>query len=145
MTIHQAKGLEFPVVILPFMDTPLRPNVREKIWYSFQNSTLAAVQWGWFNFSNELRLCGNDAEALYQEHLLAKKLDALNVLYVALTRPKNQLYIITQAVKKGEIKTYSVQFLNWEFLNLLNPQFKIEQMTTNLKLTSAFPIDGKSI
>ena len=31
MTIHQAKGLEFPVVILPFMDTPLRPNVKEKI------------------------------------------------------------------------------------------------------------------
>ena len=113
MTIHQAKGLEFPVVILPFMDTPLRTNVREKIWYSFQNSTLAAVQWGWFNFSNELRLCGNDAEALYQEHLLAKKLDALNVLYVALTRPKNQLYIITQTVKEGEIKTYSDLFASF--------------------------------
>ena len=113
MTIHQAKGLEFPVVVLPFMDTPLHPNVREKVWYSFQNSTVANIQWGWFNFSSQLPLYGTDAEALYKKQLLAKKLDALNVLYVALTRPKNQLYIITETVKEGEIKTYSDLFASF--------------------------------
>ena len=110
MTIHQAKGLEFPVVILPFMDSPLHPNLKEKIWYSFRNSTLANVQWGWFNFSSQLPLYGNDAEALYYEQLLYKKLDALNVLYVALTRAKNQLYVVTQAVNEGSAKTYSDLF-----------------------------------
>ena len=107
MTIHQAKGLEFPVVILPFMDTPLHPNLKEKIWYSFRNSPLENIQWGWFNFSSEMPLYGIESENLYKEQLLAKQLDAINILYVALTRAKNQLYVITQAVKEGQAKTYA--------------------------------------
>ena len=110
MTIHQAKGLEFSVVILPFMDSPLHPNLKEKIWYSFRNSTVANVQWGWFNFSRQLPLYGSDAEALYNEQLLSQELDALNVLYVALTRAKNQLYILTQAVDVGGSMTYADLF-----------------------------------
>ncbi len=110
MTIHQAKGLEFSVVILPFMDSPLHPNVKEKIWYSFRNSSLVNVQWGWFNFSSQLPLYGSEAEALYNEQLLAKKLDALNVLYVAMTRAKNQLYVLTQAVNLGGPLTYANLF-----------------------------------
>ena len=110
MTIHQAKGLEFPIVILPFMDTQLHPNVRDKIWFSFQNSTLANIQWGWFNFSSQLLHCGSDAEALYKEHLLAKELDALNILYVALTRARNQLYVVTHSVNEEGTKTYADLF-----------------------------------
>ena len=110
MTIHQAKGLEFPVVILPFMDSPLHPNLKEKIWYSFRNSIVANVQWGWFNFSRQLPLYGSDAEALYNEQLLSQELDALNVLYVALTRAKNQLYVLTQVVDVGGSITYADLF-----------------------------------
>jgi len=110
MTIHQAKGLEFSVVILPFMDSPLHPNLKEKIWYSFRNSTVANVQWGWFNFSRQLRLYGSDAQALYSKQLLCQELDALNVLYVALTRAKNQLYVLTQAVDVGGSITYADLF-----------------------------------
>ena len=110
MTIHQAKGLEFSVVILPFMDSPLHTNLKEKIWYSFRNSTVANVQWGWFNFSKQLPLYGSDAEALYNKQLLSQELDALNVLYVALTRAKNQLYVLTQTVDLGGSITYADLF-----------------------------------
>lgn len=113
MTIHQAKGLEFPVVILPFMDTSLHPNVREKIWYSFRNSSVSNIQWGWFNFSSQLPLYGSEAEALYKEQLLAKELDALNVLYVAMTRAKHHLYVVTQAAKEGGTKTYADLFASF--------------------------------
>ena len=102
MTIHQAKGLEFAVVILPFMDTPLIPNVREKVWYPFNESPLDSIKWGWINFSNKLPLYGKQAEALYNQQKIAKELDALNVLYVALTRAKNQLYLITQTTTETE-------------------------------------------
>ena len=111
MTIHQAKGLEFAVVILPFMDTSLIPNVREKIWYPFHESPLDSVKWGWINFSNKLPLLGKQAEALYNQQKIAKELDALNVLYVALTRAKNQLYVITQTTTDSEQpKTYADLF-----------------------------------
>ena len=55
MTIHQAKGLEFPVVILPFMDSPVYPAVTEKIWFPFSKGKLERIKWGWFNFSKELQ------------------------------------------------------------------------------------------
>ena len=111
MTIHQAKGLEFEVVILPFLDTLLHANVRDKIWYPFHHTPLAQIKWAWINFSSQLPLYGAQAEALYNEQLIAKELDALNVLYVALTRAKNQLYIITQAsIEDGPIKNYADLF-----------------------------------
>ena len=112
MTIHQAKGLEFPVVILPFMDTPINPNITEKIWYSFKETELEEVQWGWFNFSKKLPLFGTQAEALYKEQLVAKQFDALNVLYVALTRAKDQLYIITQEVSESTSPTNYAQLFS---------------------------------
>jgi len=135
MTIHQAKGLEFPVVILPFMDTPIYPNVKEKIWYSFQGSILEDVQWGWFNFSKKLPLYSAQAEALYQEHLLAKQLDALNVLYVALTRAKNQLYIVTQEVNEVN----SLQNYAQLFSSFVRDQGKVLEENIPFELGSKLP------
>lgn len=100
MTIHQAKGLEFPIVILPFMDTPLSPNLRDKIWFPLHHTPLNEVQWGWIGYSQQLELFGQIGEKIYQTQQSAKIIDALNVLYVALTRARSQLYIITQ---KGEV------------------------------------------
>ena len=86
MTIHQAKGLEFPIVILPFMDTPLHPRITEKIWFPFNQGNLKSVKWGWFNFSNAIEHYGSQGKELFDNYKLDQKLDALNVLYVALTR-----------------------------------------------------------
>mgnify|MGYP002063388454 FL=1 len=109
MTIHQAKGLEFPVVILPFMDTPLSPGVTEKVWHPFKEGPLESIQWGWINFSKELLQCGIQAEKLYDSHRLGQHLDAFNVLYVALTRAVAVLYVITQEVDSGK-STYAHLF-----------------------------------
>ena len=109
MTIHQAKGLEFPAVILPFMDTPLSPGVIEKVWYPFTEEPLKTIQWGWFNFSKELQHCGTQAQQLYGAHRLGQHLDAFNVLYVALTRAVEVLYIITKEVDAGDT-TYAHLF-----------------------------------
>ena len=106
MTIHKAKGLEFPVVILPFMDSPIYPNVIEKIWYPFKDKNLKNIGWGWFNFSNEIQNYGKEGNELHKSYLLSKKLDSLNVLYVALTRAVEAMFIITKEVDEGE-NTYA--------------------------------------
>ena len=85
MTIHQAKGLEFPVVILPFMDSPIYPAVTEKIWFPFSKGKLERIKWGWFNFSKELQHCGNKGLELFKKKRLEQQLDSFNVLYVAMT------------------------------------------------------------
>ena len=107
MTIHQAKGLEFPVVILPFIDTALQSNIREKIWYPFSEGPLSSIEWAWINASKKIQLYGDQGQSLYDEYVLGKKLDAFNVLYVALTRAKDQLYVITQEVTKEGISSYA--------------------------------------
>ncbi len=106
MTIHKAKGLEFPVVILPFMDSPIYPNVIEKIWYPFKDKNLKNIGWGWFNFSNEIKYYGKEGNELHKSYRLSQKLDALNVLYVALTRAVEAMFIITKEVDEGD-NTYA--------------------------------------
>ena len=128
MTIHQAKGLEFPVVILPFMDTPIHPSVTEKIWFPFPEGKLERIKWGWFNFSKELQHCGDEALKLYESHLLHQQLDAFNVLYVSLTRAVDALFIITQEVNSGN-NTYAQLLKNYveqkgKSLDPLNPYEK---------------------
>ncbi len=102
MTIHKAKGLEFPVVILPFMDSPIYPNIIEKIWYPFKDKNLKNIGWGWFNFSNEIQYYGKEGNELHKSYRLNQKLDALNVLYVALTRAVEAMFIITKEVDEEE-------------------------------------------
>ncbi len=106
MTIHKAKGLEFPVVILPFMDSPIYPNIIEKIWYPFKDKNFKNIGWGWFNFSNEIQYYGKEGNELHKSYRLSQKLDALNVLYVALTRAVEAMFIITKEVDEGE-NTYA--------------------------------------
>ena len=110
MTIHQAKGLEFPVVILPFMDTALNPKIKEKLWFPFQEEPLSPIEWGWITASKEMKLYGEIGELLYAQYILSQQLDAYNVLYVALTRAKEQLYIITLEVSSNNTITYSHLF-----------------------------------
>ena len=108
MTIHQAKGLEFPVVILPFMDTALNSyNIKNKIWYPIKEEPLSSIKWAWINASKNIQLYGVQGQLLYDQYILEQKLDAFNVLYVALTREKDQLYIITQEVAKEGTSTYA--------------------------------------
>ena len=98
MTIHQAKGLEFPIVILPFLDTLIHPNLNEKIWYPFKSGALKKIKWGWFNFTKQIQNFGKDAIKFYDSHRFNQKIDAINVLYVALTRAQNALFVITKEV-----------------------------------------------
>ena len=37
MTIHKAKGLEFPVVVIPFASEDLVPSRSRKVWYPIKN------------------------------------------------------------------------------------------------------------
>ena len=108
MTIHQAKGLEFPIVILPFLDTLIHPNLNEKIWYPFKSGKLKKIKWGWFNFTKQIQNFGKDAIQFHDSHRLNQKIDAINVLYVALTRAQNALFVITK-----EVSTAGSSYAHW--------------------------------
>ncbi len=101
MTIHSAKGLQFPIVIVPFADWKLTADGKSYIWIPWRNEQLAPeLPALWVPATQKLE------QTSFADYFLLEKqailTDALNVLYVALTRPENRLYIIGKAQKSGE-------------------------------------------
>lgn len=98
ITIHKAKGLEFPVIIYPY-DTDIYFQKNTKLWYYYDNEDLQNVL---INGSKELTFTGNQGTDLVNLNTSKIELDGLNVLYVALTRAIEQLYIITEKRKPSK-------------------------------------------
>jgi ATP-dependent exoDNAse (exonuclease V) beta subunit len=93
MTIHKAKGLEFPVVIYPY-NIEIYRQINPKVWYSYEKSSL--IKSMHINYSGKLNYIGEQGKRLFEKQREEVELDNFNLLYVALTRPIEQLYIITE-------------------------------------------------
>lgn len=104
MTIHKAKGLEFPVVIYPFANSPIKDTSRESLWMNLPESFKSDINVAYIQASEKMKNWEGEAPGLYEELCFNSQLDALNVLYVALTRPVQRLYVISRMElgKNGE-------------------------------------------
>lgn len=92
MTIHKSKGLEFPVVIMPFADWSLVPRNDQKLWVEWQNEIAPELPLAVLPCSQATAQTG--FAKYYHEEQKAAFLDGLNMLYVATTRPTDKLYIL---------------------------------------------------
>ena len=106
LTIHKAKGLEFPHVIFPYADKVglFKPDVR---WCSLdgRGSALGSKADGIYPVylsSSSLRTLFADA---YNDEYAMQIVDNLNVFYVALTRASKSMHIIAKPVADGKKKT----------------------------------------
>ena len=98
LTIHKAKGLEFPVVIMPFADEDYTRKPKDKLWLDTDQNEFVIPKILVDNTAAVANF-GEAAKAIYEQKKEEELLDNVNVLYVALTRAVEQLYIISQAVK----------------------------------------------
>ncbi|MDO4762940.1 MAG: UvrD-helicase domain-containing protein [Flavobacteriaceae bacterium] len=90
MTIHKAKGLEFPVVFLPMENKTQDGKFTE--WYDLQdNEYLNAVNIA--GFGKELEVYDEDIANFNQENVNKNLIDRICVQYVATTRPVEQLFL----------------------------------------------------
>lgn len=105
MTIHKSKGLEFPVVIFPFADENYSLGPKEKMWLNADEEQLGLPK-VLVDKSNAVSGYGEDAALIYNQKKQEELLDDVNVLYVALTRAEEQLYIISAMQKKNDKKEY---------------------------------------
>jgi ATP-dependent exoDNAse (exonuclease V) beta subunit len=89
MTIHASKGLEFPVVIIPFCNWSFR---NEEKWVQVNEKNLPVK-------SAYLPMDKKAEEAGLGEYVKAEKqeilLDNINLLYVAFTRAAEELHVIS--------------------------------------------------
>ena len=124
MTIHKAKGLEFPIVIYPY-DIDIYNQIKPKVWY--KQPEISAIDSFLVNYSTKLNFVGKQGEQLFKERKEALELDNFNILYVALTRAVEQLYIVSEnrnpTKSENEIRYTSSLFINFlKAQSLWNPE-----------------------
>lgn len=105
MTIHVSKGLEFPVVIVPFCDWKLENKNERWLRLHEKNLNLPVAA---LNFSKTLAELGYEKE--YHDEQQAMVLDHINLLYVAFTRAAERLHILCRQAK-GESNRVNEWFL----------------------------------
>lgn len=93
LTVHQAKGLEFPVVIFPYADIDLYTDRYAKLWVPMEDDNFSEVQ---LDYKKDMAQYGLADAAIYEAYRSTLQLDNYNLLYVTLTRAVSQLYIYSE-------------------------------------------------
>jgi ATP-dependent exoDNAse (exonuclease V) beta subunit len=119
MTIHKSKGLEFSVVIFPY-NIDVYQQINPKSWIT----DLPIEQFEGFSellvgANKSIKYAGRSGENIYNFQREELELDSFNLLYVALTRSEEQLYIITEKTisPKGEV---NANYTSGVLINYLN-------------------------
>jgi ATP-dependent helicase/nuclease subunit A len=113
LTIHRAKGLQYPVVIIPDADFKLR-NTKKFLWAELQEDFIGNVSV--FPLPVHADLEQTEYSGLYKKEMADSLLDIVNLLYVATTRPEERLYLISEKPALEPEKLNSITALLVRFL-----------------------------
>lgn len=119
MTIHKSKGKEFPVLIVPYVNWGLNMlqeagNKNETLWVD--DIDLEGLELPTFPVNFDKRLWVSSLSHAFQKELVEQLLDALNLLYVATTRAKHELYLFAMEVHPTEIKSVGDALFHSKFV-----------------------------
>lgn len=113
MTIHKAKGLEFPVVIYPYANESLSDLQYNSVWVRLEEEP-NGIPLSYIRASSKLENFGRSASTVLAELTTHLEMDAMNVFYVAMTRAEEQLYVLSDLKKPNKVDSLSdllIQFL----------------------------------
>ncbi len=107
MTIHKAKGLSNKVVIIPYCNWSLNPkansgDVPNTIWSAPAKGSGIEDKLGAFPVSFNKSVADSVFAESYYKEIVYAHVDAINTLYVALTRAEEQLHIF---ISRNALKT----------------------------------------
>ncbi len=117
MTVHKAKGLQFPIVIFPFANEHIYKRNDKKMWVPVNKEKYLGFEELLLNEKKEVIQYGPEAARCFLKEEHRMELDAFNLLYVALTRAEKALFILTekQLDQSGQhnIDYYSGLFIHY--------------------------------
>ncbi|EJL76048.1 UvrD-helicase domain-containing protein [Chryseobacterium populi] len=108
MTIHKAKGLEFPVVFIPMMNKN-RDSEFTNWFETSDNEALKSVNIN--QFSKNLEVYDAEIEKFNKQNSYKNLIDRLCLQYVATTRPVEQLFFYIQKQNKTSNNLELLEFL----------------------------------
>lgn len=97
-TIHKAKGLEFPVVIIPY-SFPFFDSKHTHLWLKDSEQNVPAFYIDWRESLINTKFANDYANERYNQYM-----DSLNLMYVALTRSKECLSVMSYLPSKSSGK-----------------------------------------
>lgn len=106
LTMHKAKGLDFPVVFIPYLRDEMIDFKNGCKWFSIKDKSK-------IDYDNPLLLPlgkkGNDLDGTYYQDAINNErmeqyLDNLNLAYVSFTRPKERLYVYAPSKRSKNSK-----------------------------------------
>lgn len=128
-TIHKSKGLAYPVVLLPHLHWSTTPKAGSKVWMDLSSLDeplfeVESAERGTRRLKTAPLSASNDMLATdLQEQVIEERtqtyLEALNMLYVALTRPEEKLWI---SLNQDQLKENTIGSLIQDFLKQLEPE-----------------------
>ncbi|ALR31661.1 DNA helicase UvrD [Chryseobacterium sp. IHB B 17019] len=108
MTIHKAKGLEFPIVFIPMINK--NRDAEFTNWFeTTQDAVLKSVNINQFNKS--LEVYDEEIEKFNKQNSYKNFVDRLCLQYVATTRPVEQLFFYIQKANKTSNNLELLEFL----------------------------------
>jgi ATP-dependent exoDNAse (exonuclease V) beta subunit len=123
LSFHKAKGLGFPVVVNLFSDHHFNTKSDQKeIWINPEIPQLDELKSFPFTISS---LKNTKFHQIYEREKEFEILDTINLFYVAMTRPKERLYLLVNKVDSTR-KSKSKDF---QFDNLIHGFLKNEKYT----------------
>ena len=114
MTVHKSKGLEAPTLFVPFCNWDAEVNARKenKVWCESvlpdEEGNPVSLP---IRYSSEMKQSAYAAD--YENERHNSRIDNLNLLYVALTRARDNLFIYTDCDAKGQTTTIGQYVLSF--------------------------------
>ena len=105
MTIHSSKGLEFPIVIYPYVEMDVYKDIKPQEWVNMPKYEVGISE-SLLDYSKDFENYNAETAKIYSEHRAKQELDQFNVFYVALTRPAEKLFILTRKEKNPKASTF---------------------------------------
>lgn len=143
MTIHKSKGLQFPIVIMPFLNWTSSKNGKDKLWIDlddrFEPLKSALISGGEEVFKNI------GQAAVLAEEKNRTLLDTMNLLYVGFTRPEERLYLLTATTRNSFIGKLISDYMQLEISGSGNVSYgtKTSPVRKSKKHGEEWPLQSK--